>query len=284
MGISIKEEYGEIICNAEKIEGTQIHLDFPSVGATENIILAACLAEGTTVLTNAAKEPEIEDMVKFLNKAGAKINGAGTDRIEISGVKKLSEISYNIMPDRIEAGTYLVAGAITGGDIKITNANPEHIEPVLNKLEEANCTIEIGKNYVHIKAPKRLKAVDIKTMPYPGFPTDMQSIFGALLSTAKGTSIITENIFENRYKYVQELNRMGAKIKVESRTAVIKGTKRIQGANVVASDLRGGAALIIEALAAKGITQVDNVHYILRGYEKIEEKLRILGAKIIFEK
>ena len=284
LGISIKEEYGEIICNAEKIEGTQIHLDFPSVGATENIILAACLAEGTTVLTNAAKEPEIEDMVKFLNKAGAKINGAGTDRIEISGVKKLSEISYNIMPDRIEAGTYLVAGAITGGDIKITNANPEHIEPVLNKLEEANCTIEIGKNYVHIKAPKRLKAVDIKTMPYPGFPTDMQSIFGALLSTAKGTSIITENIFENRYKYVQELNRMGAKIKVESRTAVIKGTKRIQGANVVASDLRGGAALIIEALAAKGITQVDNVHYILRGYEKIEEKLRILGAKIIFEK
>ena len=284
LGISIKEEYGEIICNAEKIEGTQIHLDFPSVGATENIILAACLAEGTTVLTNAAKEPEIEDMVKFLNKAGAKINGAGTDRIEISGVKKLSEISYNIMPDRIEAGTYLVAGAITGGDIKITNANPEHIEPVLNKLEEANCTIEIGKNYVHIKAPKRLKAVDIKTMPYPGFPTDMQSISGALLSTAKGTSIITENIFENRYKYVQELNRMGAKIKVESRTAVIKGTKRIQGANVVASDLRGGAALIIEALAAKGITQVDNVHYILRGYEKIEEKLRILGAKIIFEK
>lgn len=284
LGINIKEEYGEIICNTEKIIGTQIHLDFPSVGATENIILASCLADGNTILTNAAKEPEIEDLVKFLNKAGAKIKGAGTDRIEIIGVNRLSEISYNIMPDRIEAGTYLVAGAITGGNVKITNANPSHIEPVLNKLEEANCELDIGKNYVKIKAPKRIKAVDIKTMPYPGFPTDMQSIFGTLLSTAKGTSIITENIFENRYKYVQELNRMGAKINVEGRTAVIKGTKRIQGANVVASDLRGGAALIIEALVAKGVTQIDNVHYILRGYENIEEKLKGLGAKIFFEK
>ncbi len=284
LGIITKEEYGEIICSTEKIEGTSIHLDFPSVGATENIILAACLAEGITILTNAAKEPEIEDMVKFLNKAGAKIKGAGTDRVEITGVKKLSEISYNIMPDRIEAGTYLVAGAITGGNIKITNVNPKHIEPILNKLEEANCTLDVGKNYVAINAHKRIKAVDIKTMPYPGFPTDMQSIFGALLSTAKGTSIITENIFENRYKYIQELNRMGAKIKVEGRTAVIKGTRRIQGTNVVASDLRGGAALIIEALVAKGITQVDNVHYILRGYENIEEKLKKLGAKIFIEK
>ena len=271
LGITIKEEYGEIICNTEKIEGTSINLDFPSVGATENIILAACLAEGTTILTNAAKEPEIEDLVKFLNKAGAKIKGVGTDKLEIIGVKKLSEISYNIMPDRIEAGTYLVACAITGGNVKITHANPEHIEPILNKLEESGCVLNIGKNHIEMKAPKRIKAVDIKTMPYPGFPTDMQSIFGALLSTAKGTSIITENIFENRYKYVQELNRMGTKIKVEGRTAVIKGTKRIQGANVVASDLRGGAALIIEALIAKGVTQIDNVHYILRGYEKIDE-------------
>ena len=283
LGINIKEEYGEIICNSEKIKGTQIHLDFPSVGATENIILAACLAEGITILTNAAKEPEIEDLVKFLNKAGAKIKGAGTDRIEIAGVKKLTEISYNIMPDRIEAGTYLVAGAITGGNVRITNANPMHIEPILNKLEEANCILEIGKDYVQIKAPRRIKSFDIKTMPYPGFPTDMQSIFGALLSTAKGTSIITENIFENRYKYVQELNRMGARINVEGRTAIIKGTKRIQGANVVASDLRGGAALIIEGLIAKGITQIDNIHYVLRGYENIEDKLKKLGAKIFIE-
>ena len=284
LGLNIREEYGEIICNTEKVQGAQIHLDFPSVGATENIILASCLAEGITVLTNAAKEPEIEDLVKFLNKAGAKIKGEGTDRIEIIGVKRLAEISYNIMPDRIEAGTYLVAGAITGGNIKITKANPRHIEPILNKLEEANCILEIGKDYVQIKAPKRIKAVDIKTMPYPGFPTDMQSIFGALLSTAKGTSIITENIFENRYKYVQELNRMGAKINVEGRTAVIKGTKRIQGANVVASDLRGGAALIVEALVAKGVTQIDNIHYVLRGYENIEEKLKKLGSKIFLEK
>ena len=283
LGINIKEEYGEIICEADKIVGTQIHLDFPSVGATENIILASCLAEGVTVLTNAAKEPEIEDLVKFLNKAGAKIKGAGTDRVEIIGVKKLTEVSYNIMPDRIEAGTYLVAGAITGGNLKVTNLNSNHIEPILNKLEEAGCVLKIEKNAVEIKSTKRIKAVDIKTMPYPGFPTDMQSIFGALLTTAKGTSIITENIFESRYKYVQELNRMGAKINVEGRTAVIKGTKKIQGASVVASDLRGGAALVLEALVAKGVTQVDNVHYILRGYENIVDKLKNLGAKIYLE-
>ena len=283
LGINIKEEYGEIICEADKIVGTQIHLDFPSVGATENIILASCLAEGVTVLTNAAKEPEIEDLVKFLNKAGAKIKGAGTDRVEIIGVKKLTEVSYNIMPDRIEAGTYLVAGAITGGNLKVTNLNSNHIEPILNKLEEAGCVLKIEKNAVEIKATKRIKAVDIKTMPYPGFPTDMQSIFGALLTTAKGTSIITENIFESRYKYVQELNRMGAKINVEGRTAVVKGTKKIQGASVVASDLRGGAALVLEALVAKGVTQVDNVHYILRGYENIVDKLKNLGAKIYLE-
>ena len=283
LGIEIKEEYGEIVCSSEEIVGTQINLDFPSVGATENIILASCLAEGTTVLTNSAKEPEIEDLVNFLNKAGAKIKGAGTDRIEIIGVRKLSEISYNIMPDRIEAGTYLVAGAITGGDIKITNANPRHIEPILNKLEETNCKIITQNNEIEIIAPRRLKAVDIKTMPYPGFPTDLQSIFTALLTHAKGTSIVTENIFESRYKYTQELNRMGAKIKVEGRTAIIKGSRKIQGTNVVANDLRGGAALILEALSAKGKTQIDNIHYILRGYENIEQKLKKLGAEIYTE-
>jgi len=211
---------------------------------------------------------------------GANISGVGTDRIEINGVKKLTEISYNIMPDRIEAGTYLVAGAITGGKIKLINVCPEHIEPILNKLEEANCKLVVTKNTIEIEAPKRIKAVDIKTMPYPGFPTDMQSIFGALLTTAKGTSIITENIFESRYKYVQELNRMGAKIKVEGRSAIIKGTKKIQGANVIATDLRGGAALVLEALAAKGSTEIDNTHNILRGYEKMDEKLKKLGARI----
>ena len=211
---------------------------------------------------------------------GAKIKGAGTDKIEIIGVKKLSEVSYNIMPDRIETGTYLVAGAITGGNIKITNASPGHIEPILNKLEEANCKIKVEKNTIEIIATKRVTAIDIKTMPYPGFPTDLQSIFAALLTSAKGTSIITENIFESRYKYVQELNRMGAKIKVEGRNAIIKGTKKIQGANVIATDLRGGAALVLEGLAAKGITEVENIHYILRGYENMEEKLKKIGAKI----
>lgn len=283
LGIEIKEEYGEIVCSSEEIVGTQINLDFPSVGATENIILASCLAEGTTILMNSAKEPEIEDLVNFLNKAGAKIKGAGTDRIEIIGVRKLSEISYNIMPDRIEAGTYLVAGAITGGNIKITNANPRHIEPILNKLEETSCKIITQNNEIEIIAPRRLKAVDIKTMPYPGFPTDLQSIFTALLTHAKGTSIVTENIFESRYKYTQELNRMGAKIKVEGRTAIIKGSRKIQGTNVVANDLRGGAALILEALSAKGKTQIDNIHYILRGYENIEQKLKKLGAEIYTE-
>lgn len=284
LGVNIKEEYGEIYCDAEKIIGTQIHLDFPSVGATENIILASCLGEGTTVITNAAREPEIEDMIKYLNKMGTKINGAGTDKVEIVGVRKLSEVSYNIMPDRIETGTYLVAGAITNGNIKLLNVNPTHIEPILNKLDEVNCKLNISNNKIEIIAPKRVKAVDIKTMPYPGFPTDMQSIFGALLITAKGTSVITENIFESRYKYAQELIRMGAKINVEGRTAIIKGTKKIQGTNVVATDLRGGAALVMAGLYAKGITQIDNIHYILRGYEKIDEKLKKLGAKIHVEK
>ena len=283
LGIKINEEFGEIVCESDKIIGNQISLDFPSVGATENIILAACLGEGTTIITNAAKEPEIEDLVKYLNRMGTKIKGAGTDKIEITGVKHLSEVSYNIMPDRIEAGTYLIAGAITGGEIKITNANHEHIEPILTKLEEANCKIQVNKNEIEIIAPKRVKAVDIKTMPYPGFPTDMQSVFGALLATAKGTSIITENIFESRYKYVQELVRMGAKIKVEGRSAIIKGTRKFQGANVVATDLRGGAALVIAGLAARGITEVENIGYILRGYENMEQKLKKLGAKIYLE-
>jgi UDP-N-acetylglucosamine 1-carboxyvinyltransferase len=215
---------------------------------------------------------------------GAKIKGAGTDTIEITGVKKLSDVSYNIMPDRIEAGTFLACGAITGGKIELNNVIPEHIDPLINKLEEANCKIEIGKNNIKLIAPKRLKAVDIKTMPYPGFPTDLQSIYTAMMSTAKGTSIIVENIFESRYKYVQELVRMGARITIEGKTAIVKGTKRIHGTTVKATDLRGGAALIIEALVAKGVTYIDDIQYVLRGYENIEKKLSRLGAKISLEK
>ena len=284
LGIKINEQFGEIVCETDKIIGNQINLDFPSVGATENIILAACLGEGITTITNAAREPEIEDLIKYLNKMGAKIKGAGTDKIEIIGVKHLSEISYNIMPDRIEAGTYLIAGAITGGQIKIINAKHEHIEPILTKLEEANCKLKVSKSEIEIIAPKRVKSVDIKTMPYPGFPTDMQSVFATTLTIARGTSVVVENVFENRFKYTQELIRMGAKITIEGKTAVIKGIKKLYGANVEATDLRGGAALVLEGLSAKGITQVDNVHYILRGYEKIEEKLKNIGAKIYLEK
>ncbi len=280
LGIKINENYGNIICDCDKIIGTKIDLDFPSVGATENIILASCLADGTTIINNAAREPEIIDLQEFLNKMGAKVRGAGTDIIEIQGVKKLKDVSYNIMPDRIETGTFLCAGAITGGNVKVMNVVPSHIVPVISKLEEANCKINVGKDYIELNAPKKLKSIDIKTMPYPGFPTDMQSIFVALLSTAKGTSIVVENIFENRYKYVQELSRMGARITVEGKTAIIKGTKKITGTNVKATDLRGGAAMIIEALVAKGVTRIEEIKYILRGYCNIDEKLRKIGAKI----
>ena len=280
LGIKINENYGNISCTCDRIESAKIDLDFPSVGATENIILASCLAEGTTIISNAAMEPEIIDLQNFLNKMGAKISGAGTNVIEIKGVKKLKDVSYNIMPDRIEAGTYLCAGAITGGNIKIIDIVPEHIIPAITKLEEAGCTIDIGENSVELKAPKRLKPIDIKTMPYPGFPTDMQSVFTAITTTAKGTSIIVENIFENRYKFVQELVRMGAKTTIEGRTAVVKGVRKLHGANVKATDLRGGAAMVIGGLAAKGKTTVDEIKYILRGYEDFDKKLRNLGAKI----
>ena len=280
LGINISENYGKIECKCDKIVGTKINLDFPSVGATENTMLAACLGEGITTISNAAREPEIIDLQNFLNKMGAKIKGAGTNIIEITGVKQLKDVDYNIMPDRIEAGTFLVAGAITGGNIIINNVCVDCIEPVIHKLEEANCKIKIEKNTIELQAPKRLKAVDIKTMPYPGFPTDMQSVFATSMIVAKGTSVIVENIFENRYKYTQELIRMGAKITTEGRTAIIKGTKKIQGAKVKATDLRGGAALVLAGLVAHGITEVEEIHYILRGYEKFEQKLSKLGAKI----
>ncbi len=242
--------------------------------------MASVLGEGTTVITNAAREPEIVDLQEFLNKMGAKIEGAGTDKIQIEGVKKLKDISYNIMPDRIETGTFLCFAAATKGEIILENVNATHITPIITKLEEAECLLEIEKNKIKIIAPKKLKALDIKTMPYPGFPTDMQSVFASMLTTAKGTSIIIENIFENRYKYTQELNKMGAKITVEGKSAVIRGTRKLYGAEVKATDLRGGAALVLAGLIAKGDTQIDNIEYILRGYENLDEKLMNLGAEI----
>ena len=280
LGINIEEEYGFIRCSCDKIIGANIDLDFPSVGATENVILAAIFAEGKTVLTNAAKEPEIVDLAQMLNKMGAKIQGEGTNVIEITGVNKLSDTGYRVMPDRIETGTLLCAGAITGGKIVVKNAIYEHVIPTISKLEEAGCKIQIEKNALYLEAPKRLKALEIKTMPYPGFPTDMQSIFGSILCIAKGTSVITENIFENRFKYVSELNRMGAKTKIEGNTLIINGIKRLYAAKVQSTDLRGGASLLLAGLAAKGTTRLSNIEYILRGYENIDKKLNNIGAQI----
>ena len=274
------ENAGFIICKCDKIMGANIDLDFPSVGATENIILASVYAEGETNITNAAMEPEIVDLANCLNKMGAKIEGAGTSNIKITGVQKLKDISYNIMPDRIEAGSLLCMTAITGGKILLNNVIPEHISPVINKLEECGCKIQKNTNSIYLETPKRLKAVDIKTMPYPGFPTDMQSIFVSVLATVKGTSVVVENIFENRYRFMAELKKMGAKITIEGKTAIIKGTRRLTGAKVASTDLRGGAALVTAGLVAKGTTQITNIDYILRGYEGLDKKLMKLGAKI----
>ena len=238
LGINVEEEYGKIKCNTEEIKGTEINLEFPSVGATENIMLASVLGNGITTIINAAMEPEIVDLQNFLNKMGAKIEGAGSNIVKIQGVKNLKDVSYNIMPDRIEAGTILCAVAITGGKVELQKVNYEHITPVLDKLQEIGCKIGINGDTVKLEANKRLKATSIRTMPYPGFPTDMQAIFASVLCTASGTSVIVENIFENRYKYTQELQRMGAKIKIEGKTAIIKGVRKLYGSNVKSTDLR----------------------------------------------
>lgn len=283
LGVEITEEAGFIKCKANKIIGTNIDLDFPSVGATENIILATVLSTGTTTINNAAMEPEIIDMVQFLKKMGAKIQGEGTNQIIIDGVEKLSGVSYNIMPDRIEAGTILCAVAATGGNVILDNVIPEHLTAVINKLEETGCKIEINNKKITLNAQKKLKPIDIKTMTYPGFPTDLQQIFATMLVKASGTSIIVENIFESRYKYISELRKMGAKVTVEGKTAIIKGTRKINATTVVCTDLRGGAALVIAGLMAKGKSRVENIGYIQRGYENLENKLGSLGAKIKLE-
>ena len=284
LGIKIEEGSGYIKCSCDKIVGNNIQLDFPSVGATENIILASIFAEGETIITNAAMEPEIIDLQNFLNKMGAKVEGAGTNVIKITGVKNLKNVSYNIMPDRIETGTFLCLAVATKGNLILENTNAEHITPVITKLQEADCKIEIEKNKIKINSNKKIKALDIKTMPYPGFPTDMQSVFVSLQTVAKGTSMMVENIFENRYKYVNELTRMGAKITVEGKVAIVKGVRKLSGAEVNSTDLRGGAALVTAALAARGKSKINNIEYILRGYENLDKKLKNIGAKIKIEK
>lgn len=284
LGINIDENTSYMICKCDKIIPAEIQLDFPSVGATENLMLASVFTDGETVIRNVAMEPEIEDLQKFLNRMGAKVSGAGSNEIRIQGVKKLKEVSYNIMPDRIETGTFLCYAAMTGGLITLNDVNFENVLPVLSKLEESGCKIYREKNKIILEAPKRLKAVDIQTLPYPGFPTDMQSVFLSMLTTAKGTSIVTENIFENRFKCVSELTRMGAKISVSGSCAVVKGVRKLVAANLMATDLRGGAALVGAAIKAKGITVIDNCDFIERGYEKLEYKLKQLGVDITKER
>lgn len=283
IGVKINENSSYIECKCDKIITKNIQLDFPSVGATENIMLASVIGNHEVTINNSAMEPEIIDLANFLNRAGAKIYGAGTNIIKIKGVEKLKEVSYKIMPDRIEAGTFLVAGAITGGTIKVNEVCPEHIAPVIAKLRECGCEIITDKKSIYLSSGKKLKSVDIKTMPYPGFPTDLQPIFSTLLALCKGTSIITENIFENRFKFIQEIKRMGAKATIEGKTLVIKGVKRLHSADVESTDLRGGASLVLAALSAKGKTRVKKLEYLIRGYEDFDKKLKLLGADIIRE-
>ncbi len=281
LGARIREKFGFIYAEAPRLVGTEIHLDFPSVGATENIMMAAVLAEGTTVIRNAAKEPEIVDLQNFLNGMGARIKGAGTDVIRIEGTDRLGGTEHQVIPDRIEVGTFLVAAAITGGELVIENVIPEHVESVCAKLRETGCQVgEEGCGRLRIRAPRRPKAVDIKTLPYPGFPTDMQPQMMALMCVADGTSVITETVFENRFKQAEELRRMSANIKTDGRTAVVKGVAALSGATVEVSDLRSGAALVLAGLVAEGITRVEGVHHVDRGYECFEEKLRAVGARI----
>ena len=281
LGVSIVEESGRITCECGKLIGADITLDFPSVGATENIMLASVFADGTTYVRNVAREPEIKDLQDFLNGMGANIVGAGSNTIIIKGVKALHETVHNVSPDRIEAGTYLCLAAATQGDVIIKNVIPDHINSVLHKLKQIGSRLDVKKNEIAIRAPKLVLPTNIKTMPYPGFPTDMQSQFVSLLSIASGTSIVVETIFENRFKYVNELIRMGANITIEGRTAIIQGVDKLNGAIIETKDLRGGAALVIASLAAQGESKISGVNYLERGYENFVQKLQLLGAKII---
>ena len=282
LGVEISEERGYINCRADTLKGAAIHLDFPSVGATENIMLASVYAEGETYISNAAREPEIADLANFLNLMGAKISGAGTGLIKIEGVKtRLRGAEYTVMPDRIAAATYLAAGAATGGEIFLRGAEPRHMEAMLHVLRDMGTEVRPLGDTIRLRSRGRLRGIHaLRTMPYPGFPTDIQSPFMALAALADGTSVFTETIFENRFRHVDELVRMGADIKVEGRSAVVRGVKRLSGARLVARELRGGAALVIAALAADGQSEVTGTEYIDRGYEEIEKYISSCGGII----
>lgn len=281
LGVKIEQGHGYIEASApDGMTGANIYLDFPSVGATENIMMAAAMANGTTVLENPAEEPEIVDLANYLNQMGARVRGAGTNVITIEGISELHGVQHSVIPDRIEAGTYMIAAAMTGGDVIIENVLPEHQKPLIAKLREAGALVEEDIDRIHVVGSGRLKAVDIKTLPYPGFPTDMQAQMMAMLSVAEGRSKITETVFENRFMHVVELNRMGANITTEGRSAVITGPAHLTGCTVRATDLRAGAAMILAGLVAEGATEICDIYHIDRGYEEIAAKLTRLGADI----
>lgn len=280
LGANMREEYGCLVADAKELIGSDIYLDQVSVGATINIMLAAVKAKGNTTIMNAAKEPHVVDVANFLNCMGARIKGAGTDTIKIRGVEKLHGCTYSVIPDQIEAGTLMIAAAATKGDVTVKNVVPVHMEALTAKLEEMGVQVEEGGDSIRVCCTKRPKRVNIKTYPYPGFPTDLQQPATVLLSTAEGTSVIVENIFESRFKHINEIRRMGAKVTIDDRVAVVEGVERLTGAQVRASDLRAGAALIVAGLMADGVTDIYNIQYIDRGYDHIENKLIALGADI----
>ena len=281
LGARVTCEHGCIEVHAGRLLGARIYLDFPSVTATENIIMAACLAEGVTFIENAAGEPEVADLANFLNAAGGRVRGAGTDLVKVEGVRSLHGVTHHVIPDRIEAGTFMVAAAITGGDVTLENVVVEHLKPVIAKLREIGATVEEGgPGVLRVAGRGRPRAVDIKTLPHPGFPTDLQAPVTALMTVADGTSIITETVFENRFLHVDELKRMGADIRIEGRSAIIRGVDYLTGAPVRATDLRAGAALVLGGLVGSGTTEVTGVHHVQRGYADLDKKLRGLGAAI----
>ena len=280
LGAGVDIAHGMIIAQAEELVGNHIYLDLVSVGATINVMMAAVMAQGITIIENAAKEPHVVDVANFLNSMGANIKGAGTDVIRVKGVERLHGTEYAIIPDQIEAGTFMFAAAITKGDVTVKNVIPKHLESISAKLLEIGCEIEESDDAVRVVAAKPLTHTHVKTLPYPGFPTDMQPQITVTLALSSGTSIVTESIFENRFKYVDELTRMGANIKVEGNTAIINGVTKYTGASITAPDLRAGAALVLAGLAAEGFSSVDDIRYIERGYEDFEVKLRSLGAQI----
>ncbi|HSW11127.1 MAG TPA: UDP-N-acetylglucosamine 1-carboxyvinyltransferase [Bacillota bacterium] len=284
LGADVSIEHGVVTAKARCLTGTSIYLDVVSVGATINIMLAATLAQGTTVIENAAREPHVVDLANYLNAAGARVQGAGTDVIRVRGVNRLNGCAHAIIPDEIEAATYMIAAASTGGDVQVDNVIPKHLDPVIAKLQEVGAEVTEEGDSLRVRMSRRPRAVNVKTLPYPGFPTDAQQPMTVLLSVAEGTSIVTESIWESRFKHVDELKRMGTNIRVEGRTAIIEGVAQLTGAPVTASDLRAGAALVVAALAAQGETAISGIELVDRGYENVSEKLRGMGAEVSREK